>query len=121
MPVATSGEAGSEVELPRPGGTDDPDAAGSAGPDDAGGSGGVGLKRLTALDVCILEGVAVGTSTVQLAASLYLSRQGIEYRIGLLLRQFQVANRTALVSRAHSLGVLSVGTWPPRVLPPFLE
>ncbi|WP_405639094.1 LuxR C-terminal-related transcriptional regulator [Streptomyces uncialis] len=81
----------------------------------------MGVRRLTALDVRILEGVAVGTSTVQLAASLYLSRQGVEYRIGLMLRHFQVANRAALVSRAHSLGVLSVGAWPPRVLPEFLE
>ncbi|MFE3866314.1 LuxR family transcriptional regulator [Streptomyces goshikiensis] len=79
------------------------------------------IGRLAALDVHILEGVAIGTSTVRLAASLYLSRQGVEYRIGLMLRHFQVVNRAALVSRAHSLGVLSVGTWPPRVLPEFLE
>lgn len=84
-------------------------------------SSGAGLRRLTALDVRILEGVAVGTSTVRLAAALHLSRQGVEYRIGLMLRQFDVSNRAALVSRAHSLGVLSVGAWPPRVLPAFLE
>ncbi|MEV0281356.1 LuxR C-terminal-related transcriptional regulator [Streptomyces sp. NPDC050610] len=72
-------------------------------------------ERLTALDACILEGIAVGTSTVELAASLYLSRKGVEYRIGLMLRQFQAPNRVALVSRAHSIGMLTVGTWPPRV------
>ncbi|MFE0704682.1 LuxR family transcriptional regulator [Streptomyces sp. NPDC058872] len=94
---------------------------GGRGPAAGGSPDRAGIGRLAALDVRILEGVAIGTSTVRLAASLYLSRQGVEYRIGLMLRHFQVANRAALVSRAHSLGVLSVGTWPPRVLPEFLE
>ncbi|MFE7121163.1 LuxR C-terminal-related transcriptional regulator [Streptomyces sp. NPDC057654] len=77
-------------------------------------------ERLTALDACILEGIAVGTSTVELAASLYLSRKGVEYRIGLMLRQFKVPNRVALVSRAHSIGMLTVGAWPPRVPKSFV-
>ncbi|MFF7453117.1 LuxR C-terminal-related transcriptional regulator [Kitasatospora sp. NPDC008115] len=95
--------------------------ADDARPADGGPADGAGVRWLTAVDVRILEGVAVGTSTARLAASLYLSRQGIEYRIGLMMRRFQAANRSALVSRAHSLGVLSVGAWPPRVLPEFLE
>ncbi|QMU70741.1 LuxR C-terminal-related transcriptional regulator [Streptacidiphilus sp. P02-A3a] len=78
-------------------------------------------ERLTALGACILEGVASGASTAELAAALYLSRQGVEYHIGLMLRQFKVPNRAALVSRAHSLGVLSVGSWPPRVMADFVE
>ncbi len=78
-------------------------------------------ERLTALDACILEGIAAGASTAELASALYLSRQGVEYHIGLMLRQFQAPNRAALVSRAHSLGVLSVGTWPPRVTAEFVE
>ncbi|OKJ13734.1 LuxR family transcriptional regulator [Kitasatospora sp. CB01950] len=98
---------------PRPGSAARPAGGGPAG--------GAGVLRLTAVDVRILEGVAVGTSTARLAALLYLSPQGIEYRIGLMMRRFQAANRPALVSRAHSLGVLSVGMWPPRVLPEFLE
>ncbi|MBC3839806.1 LuxR family transcriptional regulator [Streptacidiphilus sp. 4-A2] len=73
-------------------------------------------ERLTVLGACILEGVAAGCSTAELAAALYLSRQGVEYHIGLMLRQFQVPNRAALVSRAYSLGVLGVGSWPPRVV-----
>ncbi|QMU77436.1 LuxR family transcriptional regulator [Streptacidiphilus sp. PB12-B1b] len=78
-------------------------------------------ERLTALDACILEGVAAGASTAELAAALFLSRQGVEYHIGLMLRQFQVPNRAALVSRAHSAGVLGVGVWPPRVVADFVE
>ncbi|MFJ4091801.1 helix-turn-helix transcriptional regulator [Kitasatospora sp. NPDC089913] len=114
-PSATSEETKPARRPPRSG------PAGHARPAGGGPAGGGGVRRLTTVDARILEGVAVGTSTVQLAASLYLSRQGIEYRVGLLMRRFQAANRPALVSRAHSLGVLSVGAWPPRVLPEFLE
>ncbi|WP_329025645.1 LuxR C-terminal-related transcriptional regulator [Streptomyces sp. NBC_00690] len=113
--VSASGGARSAARLSQSGGTGDVRTVGEGSPGNA------GVRRLAKLDVRILEGVAVGTSTVQLASLLHLSRQGVEYRIGLMLRQFQVANRAALVSRAHSLGVLSVGAWPPRVLPAFLE
>ncbi|MFJ4770751.1 helix-turn-helix transcriptional regulator [Streptomyces uncialis] len=114
-PLSASGDIHSAQGPPRTGRAD------RTCPADKNRPVGVGVRRLTALDVRILEGVAVGVSTVRLAASLYLSRQGVEYRIGLMLRRFQAANRAALVSRAHSLGVLSVGAWPPRVVPEFLE
>jgi len=39
----------------------------------------------------------------------------------LMLRQFQVPNRVALVSRAHTLGVLGIESWPPRVAADFVE
>jgi len=80
-----------------------------------------GKKVLSELDARIVEGIAAGVSTVQLASKLYLSRQGIEYRVGMMLRKMRVPNRAALVSRAYSMGVLSVGTWPPRVLREFVE
>ncbi|OEV03690.1 helix-turn-helix transcriptional regulator [Streptomyces oceani] len=73
------------------------------------------------LDARILEGVASGSSTVQLAARLYLSRQGVEYHVGLMLRRMKVPNRAALVARAHSMGMFTVGSWPPRVLPEFVK
>ncbi|MGW5135855.1 PAS domain-containing protein [Streptomyces sp. NPDC004135] len=72
---------------------------------------------LSALDAQVLEGVASGESTVQLASRLYLSRQGIEYRVGQMLRRFDAPNRPALVARAHALGMFAAGQWPPRVLP----
>ncbi|MFF9060925.1 PAS domain-containing protein [Streptomyces sp. NPDC014882] len=72
---------------------------------------------LSALDAQVLEGVAAGESTAQLASRLYLSRQGIEYRVGQMLRRFDAPNRPALVARAHALGMFAVGQWPPRVLP----
>ncbi len=76
---------------------------------------------LTALDARILEGVATGASTIQLASRLYLSRQGVEYHVGLMLRRFKAPNRAALVSRAYSMGVLTVGSWPPRAVPEYVK
>ncbi|MEU3859695.1 LuxR C-terminal-related transcriptional regulator [Streptomyces sp. NPDC028722] len=80
-----------------------------------------GEQMLSELDARVLEGVASGASTVQLASRLYMSRQGVEYRVGRLLRRFDAPNRPALVARAHGLGMFSVGQWPPRVLPDFVE
>jgi PAS domain S-box-containing protein len=71
---------------------------------------------LTPLDVRILEGVAAGASTVQLANRLFLSRQGVEYHVGSMLRKLRASNRAALVSRAYSMGLLTVGTWPPQMV-----
>ncbi|MFI6847519.1 LuxR C-terminal-related transcriptional regulator [Kitasatospora sp. NBC_00085] len=76
---------------------------------------------LCPVDVRILEGIARGHSNLQLATQLYLSRQGIEYRVGRMLRLLRASNRASLVARAHFLGILAEGTWPPRVLPRFIE
>ncbi|GAA3464775.1 helix-turn-helix transcriptional regulator [Saccharothrix longispora] len=78
-------------------------------------------KLLTAMDARILEGVAAGVSTVQLAATLYLSRGGVEYHVSTLLRKLKVKNRPALVSKAYSMGIFGVGSWPPRVLPEYVK
>jgi PAS domain S-box-containing protein len=76
---------------------------------------------LTDMDARILEGVAAGVSTVQLASMLYLSRGGIEYHVNILLRKLKVNNRPALVSKAYSTGLLCVGAWPPRVHPDYVK
>ncbi|HWO68001.1 MAG TPA: LuxR C-terminal-related transcriptional regulator [Umezawaea sp.] len=73
------------------------------------------------LDTKILEGVAAGVSSVKIASDLYLSRQGVEYRVSAMLRRLNAPNRAALVSRAYSLGILGVGTWPPQVQPNFMK
>lgn len=78
-------------------------------------------KILTEIDARILEGIASGLSTIPLAARLYLSRQGVEYHVTGLLRKLRVPNRAALVSRAYSMGVLTVGTWPPKVVEDFVK
>ncbi|WP_443073668.1 LuxR C-terminal-related transcriptional regulator [Streptomyces sp. NBC_01429] len=78
-------------------------------------------KILTRLDAQILEGIAAGVSTVPLASRLHLSPHGIEYHVARLFRKLKVPNRAALVSRAYSMGVLKVGTWPPKVVEEFVE
>lgn len=77
--------------------------------------------QLTELDARILKGVAMGMSTVNLAAKLYLSRQGVEYHVGTMLKKFKASNRPALVSRAYSTGVLDASSWPPKVAPEFIK
>lgn len=78
-------------------------------------------KILSEIDARILEGIAAGQSTIPLASRLYLSRQGVEYHVTGLLRKLRVPNRAALVSRAYSMGVLNVGTWPPKVVEDFVK
>jgi DNA-binding CsgD family transcriptional regulator len=78
-------------------------------------------KLISELDAKVLEGVAAGISTVQLASKLYLSRQGVEYHVGAMLRQFKSPNRSALVSKAYSQGILSIGHWPPKVIPQYIR
>jgi DNA-binding NarL/FixJ family response regulator len=57
----------------------------------------------------------VGASGAELARKLHLSQQGVEYRVGAMIRRLGVSNRASLVSKAYSLGVLEAGQWPPRV------
>jgi DNA-binding CsgD family transcriptional regulator len=73
------------------------------------------LFALTASNARVLEGVAAGASTADLAAQMHLSPQGIEYHVASLLRRVNAPNRPALVARAYALGILTPGRWPPRV------
>lgn len=72
---------------------------------------------ISEIEAKILQGIAAGVSTVDLAGKLYLSRQGVEYHIHSMMRRFKVKNRTALVSRAYAVGLLTPENWPPKVLP----
>jgi PAS domain S-box-containing protein len=78
-------------------------------------------KMLSELDARILEGVAMGMSAASLATKLYLSRQGVEYHVGTMLRKLRASNRAVMVSRAYSMGVLRAGSWPPQVEPSFIK
>lgn len=73
------------------------------------------------MDAKILEGVASGASTVQLASTLYLSRGGVEYHVTALLRKMRVKNRPALISKAYSMGFFELGSWPPQVVPDHVK
>jgi PAS domain S-box-containing protein len=78
-------------------------------------------RVLTKIDARILEGVAAGAPTLQLACRLFLSRQGIEYHVSNMLRRFKVPNRAALVSKAYSMGILEMGSWPPKVIKEYVR
>lgn len=76
---------------------------------------------LSCVPARILEGVAAGKSTVQLAGELYMSRQGVDYHVAAMSRKLRVPNRAALVSRAYALGMFVPETWPPRVCSTFVK
>ena len=78
-------------------------------------------KILSEVDARILEGVASGVSTIQLAANLCMSRGGVEYHVTTLLRKMKAKNRPALISKAYSMGIFGFGSWPPRALPDFVR
>ena len=80
-----------------------------------------GALKLDEIDARILEAIARGESTQSIAGALFLSKQAINYRIGNLLRRFNVANRAALVSRALFVGVLDTRSWPPRLYPDLTD
>ncbi|MEO6090126.1 MAG: LuxR C-terminal-related transcriptional regulator [Umezawaea sp.] len=71
------------------------------------------LVRLSELSGRILEHVAVGMSSAQLARTLSLSKQGVDYYVGLLVRKLGAPNRTGMVSKAYAAGVLLAGQCPP--------
>lgn len=76
--------------------------------------------RLGEMDARILEGIANGESTIRIAGRLFLSRQGVEYHVGAMLRRLGVPNRAALVSKAFSMGLFHVAAWPPRILSAYV-
>ena len=76
----------------------------------------VAKPMLTPVHAQLLEAIALGASTIQLASQLHLSRQGIEYHITALLRKLDVSNRAALVAKAHAMGLLRSDIWPPRAV-----
>jgi DNA-binding CsgD family transcriptional regulator len=76
---------------------------------------------VTPLEALVLEGLAAGVPTTELARSAHLSRQGVEYHVGALVRRFAVPNRTALVAKAHAAGLYAAGAWPPRVDPRLVD
>jgi DNA-binding NarL/FixJ family response regulator len=70
---------------------------------------------LTSAESRVLELVALGLSTSEIAKQLYVCRQTITYHISNLLMKSGARNRTGLVAKAYSVGVLDIGTWPPQV------
>ncbi|MFF4954931.1 helix-turn-helix transcriptional regulator [Streptomyces chattanoogensis] len=69
---------------------------------------------LTASQERILSLLAVGRSNADIATSLHLSRQTVDYHLSRLRDLLDAPNRCALVARAYALGILVPQSWPPR-------
>nr|BAJ19074.1 putative transcriptional regulator [Streptomyces sp. SANK 62799] len=69
---------------------------------------------LTAAQVRILSLLAEGSSNGDIATSLQLSRQTVDYHLSRLRHALGAATRPALVARAYVLGILAPCAWPPR-------
>jgi PAS domain S-box-containing protein len=69
---------------------------------------------LTATQVRILALLAAGCSNADIAGTLHLSRQTVDYHLSRLRDLLGAATRPALVARAYVLGILSPRAWPPR-------
>ena len=63
----------------------------------------------------MLQLVALGLTSREIAERLWVSRQAVTYHIGNLLMKLRADSRAGLVARACAMGVLSPGTWPPAV------
>ncbi|OOC04684.1 LuxR C-terminal-related transcriptional regulator [Amycolatopsis azurea] len=73
------------------------------------------LSSVSDIEAKILQGIASGLSSLEMADKFYLSRQGIDYHVARLQRKFKARNRVELVSRAFATGLLDSTAWPPRV------
>ncbi|MFD4660610.1 helix-turn-helix transcriptional regulator [Kitasatospora sp. NPDC058444] len=62
----------------------------------------------------ILAAAARGDTTAQIAREIGITPDGVNYHLSRLSRRWRVPNRTALVARAYTTGVLAPNTWPPR-------
>ncbi|QPP07646.1 PAS domain-containing protein [Streptomyces bathyalis] len=69
---------------------------------------------LTAAQVRILSLLAEGSTNGEIATSLKLSRQAVDYHLSRLRDLLGAATRPALVARAYVLGILAPHAWPPR-------
>lgn len=69
---------------------------------------------LTAAQIRILSLLAEGSTNGEIATSLKLSRQTVDYHLSRLRDLLGAATRPALIARAYVLGILAPGDWPPR-------
>jgi PAS domain S-box-containing protein len=72
--------------------------------------------QLTGRELDVLEGIAEGLSSQELAARFSISAKGVEYHVQKLLKAFDARSRPALVGRAYATGALITGRWPPRAV-----
>jgi DNA-binding CsgD family transcriptional regulator len=69
------------------------------------------------IDRRVLELVAGGLTSKEIARRLFLSRQAVAYHIASMFNKLGAETRAGLVGRAYALGVLRPGRWPPEFEP----
>lgn len=79
-----------------------------------------GGPALTALDLTpaegrILELVALGLPSREIARRMAVTRQAVTWHIGNLFMKLGAGNRAGLVARAYATGLILSGYWPPRI------
>jgi DNA-binding CsgD family transcriptional regulator len=72
------------------------------------------VRLPTEAEARVLELVALGLTSQEIADRLWISRQGVTYHIGNLFRKLRADTRAGLVSRAYATGLLEPGRWPPQ-------
>lgn len=72
--------------------------------------------ELSEIALRIIERIAGGHTTAEIASDLHLSKQGVEYHVSSMLRRLKVTNRPALIAKAYELSILDRSVWPPRLL-----
>jgi DNA-binding CsgD family transcriptional regulator len=73
------------------------------------------VRRITPAELRVLQLVALGLTSREIAVRLWVSRQAVTYHIGNLFMKLRADSRAGLVARAYAIGVLAPGAWPPVV------
>jgi two-component system, NarL family, response regulator DesR len=66
-----------------------------------------GFACLTQRELSILHLAAQGSTNIEIAASLHISKYTVAQHIAKMLQRTGAANRTDLVSKAHAAGILT--------------
>jgi DNA-binding CsgD family transcriptional regulator len=75
-----------------------------------------GPRPLTDRELTVAELLAQGLSTDSAANRLSLSYHTVAAHLANMLRNLNARNRTELVARLYSRGILASGEWPPRAV-----
>ncbi len=78
------------------------------------------LRRITPAELRVLQLVALGLTSREIAETLWVSRQTVTYHIGNLFMKLRADTRAGLVARAYAMGILSPGHWPPAIDPGYV-
>jgi DNA-binding CsgD family transcriptional regulator len=73
------------------------------------------VRRPTVAELRVLQLVALGPPSREIASRLWVSRQAVTYHIGNLFMKLHADSRAGLVARAYTLGIFSPGIWPPAI------